>query len=104
MKKSWYSMALALLLLIGGLAGCARAGLGSGSAASTTEVAATAVATLDSSTTATGTLETGVREAAKTGTATITLSPAAGYAGTFVDVSGAGWPPSALVVVKLADA
>jgi hypothetical protein len=103
MKVSWYGSALVLLLVIGSLAGCARGG-SSRPAAVTPEVAATGMATsgaaVDAGTAATGTVETGTQA---TGTVTITLAPAAGYAGTFVDVSGAGWPASALVLVKLAD-
>ena len=34
---------------------------------------------------------------------TLALDPSGGYAGTYVDLSGAGWTPSAMVVVKLAD-
>jgi hypothetical protein len=34
----------------------------------------------------------------------IELAPASGYAGTYVAVRGSGWRPSAMVVIKLADA
>lgn len=88
------SKGILLLLAIFVLAGCAQRAQGATSSAAggTTHVA-------EVSTTASGTNDTGARS-----TAAITLAPAAGYAGTFVSVTGTGWPPSAMVIVKLADA
>jgi len=88
-----------LLLAIVLLAGCAQRAQGvapsaAGGTASVAEV----------STTASGTNDTGAADTGALSTAVITLAPAAGYAGTFVGVTGNGWLPSTMVLIKLADA
>lgn len=83
-----------LLLAIFVLAGCSQRAQGAAPSAvgETTRVAEVSMA-------ASGTNDTGAPR-----TAAITLAPGVGYAGTFVGVTGTGWPSSAMVVVKLADA
>ena len=80
-----------LLLAVFILAGCAQRAQGAAPAAG-------AGATPIIIETNTGKADTGAP-----GRAAIILAPATGYAGTFVGVTGTGWPPSAMVLVKLAD-
>ncbi len=91
-----------LLFAIFVLAGCAQRAQGAAPSAAggTTGVAEVSTAASGAS----GTNDTGAADTGAPRTAAIALAPAAGYAGTFVSVTGTGWPPSAMVLVKLADA
>jgi hypothetical protein len=92
--------AVLLLFTVFVLAGCAQRAQG---AAPSAGAAGTPIA-VESSGAAAGTKDTGAGDTGAASTAAITLSPTSGYAGTFVGVTGTGWPPSAMVLIKLADA